>query len=46
MGRCLMEMNKLSDANEYFKKALDIKQQTSNDFATDNSVAATWVVIG
>ena len=33
IGRCLMEMNRLSDAKEYLDKALEIKQRTSNDLA-------------
>ena len=34
-----MKMNKLSDAEEYLEKALEIHQQTSNDLDTDKCVA-------
>ena len=49
IGQCLMKMNKLTDAKEYLEKALEIKQRTSNDLATDNNdnnVATTLHVIG
>ena len=45
IGQCLMEMNQLSDANGYFKQTIPIKQQTSNELATDNSVATISIVI-
>ena len=41
-----MEMNKLTDAKEYLEKTLEIKQQKSNDLATDNNVATILYEIG
>ena len=41
IGRCLVEMNKLTDAKECWESALKIEQRTSNDVTTDRQVAVT-----
>ena len=44
--KVLIKMNKLADAKKYFEKALEIKQKTSNNVATDRDVAFTLNEIG
>ena len=46
IGNCLLNINKCTEAIEYFKKALQIQKQTSLDVDKDKSVADIMHVIG
>ena len=46
IGRCLLEMNKLTEAMEYLEKALQIKKLISLDVDKDKSVAkCMWLLL-
>ena len=46
IGRCLMEMNKLSDAKVYLEKTLKIYHQTTDNLGADKCVATSLHEIG
>ena len=46
IGRCLLKMNKLTEAQEYLEKALQIEKQISLDVDKDESVTHTMHAIG
>ena len=46
IGKCLMEMGKLTKAMDYFKRSLEIKQRLSCVFQGDQSLSDTFHTIG
>ena len=46
IGRCLLEMNKLTEAIKYLEKALQVYKEISLDVDQNKNVAITMHVVG